>query len=471
MSKATNLYVCQDCGTTHSKWIGKCPDCGAWNTLQEEVSSYIPKGLKRDAKTPEVSFASLETSADAKDRLQIGISEFDRVCGGGIVPGSVLLVGGEPGIGKSTLLLQVAAQISKTHKTAYISGEEGLDQIRMRAQRLHVSNANVQLASETNLRRIMATLESKDPPEFVIIDSIQTMFLDSLESAPGTVAQVRTCAHELIQIAKKRNIALLIVGHVTKEGNIAGPRVLEHMVDAVLYFEGDRNYQFRILRSVKNRFGPTDEIGVFEMSQKGLMNVENPSASFITQHESTVSGTSVFAGIEGTRPLLVEVQSLVAPSSFPAPRRTVVGWDLGRLSMMIAVLESRCRISFIGKDVYLNVAGGLRLTEPAADLAVCVSLISSLSNAPLPPQTVIFGEVGLSGEVRNVSHLNVRLKEAHKLGFTKAIIPKQTQKEKVTVPTGFVIEEVCLVKDCLSLLGITSTQKRKESVDHVHELG
>ena len=474
MSKTNNIYICQECGTEHNKWIGKCPDCGGWNTLHEETVTQIPKGMKRDSKTTALEFSSLKSTSQTAERYATHVSEFDRVCGGGIVPGSVLLVGGDPGIGKSTLLLQIAAKLSGSMGCAYISGEEGLDQIRLRARRLEVEGAAVNLAAETNLRRIIATLESKDAPKVAIIDSIQTMFLDSLESAPGTVSQVRTCTQELIHVAKKRNISLILVGHVTKEGNIAGPRVLEHMVDTVLYFEGDRNHQFRILRSVKNRFGPTDEIGVFEMSQLGLSEVENPSASFINRQDMNVSGVSVFAGMEGSRPLLVEIQTLVAPSPLATPRRTVLGWDPGRLAMIIAVLEARCGISFYGKDVYLNVAGGLKIAEPAADTAVALSLLSSLSNTPIPPNIIAFGEIGLSGEVRAAPLSNTRLKEAHKLGFKGALLPKQKKKEKFSVPSTFVIQEISLLKECLDFLGIDkkSIKAAKKDVPHgIHELG
>ncbi len=464
MSKSTTFYVCNECGTHHPKWVGKCPDCGGWNSLQEEIISSVPKGLKRDLSTKPLEFHELKSEATPPSRYTTGINEFDRVCGGGLVPGSVLLVGGDPGIGKSTLLLQVAAMLSKTEKCVYISGEEGLDQIRLRANRLQVNNAPIQLASDTDLRRIIAALETKDPPRLVIIDSIQTMYLDNLESAPGTVAQVRTCAQELIRVAKKSNIVLVVVGHVTKEGNIAGPRVLEHMVDTVLYFEGDRGHQFRILRSVKNRFGPTDEIGVFEMTNLGLQQIENPSAAFISQYRDGVNGSCIFAGMEGTRPLLVEIQSLVAPTSLGTPRRTVIGWDSGRLSMVIAVLEARCGVSFAGKDVYLNVAGGLRILEPAADLAVAASLLSSLSGEPIPADYVVFGEIGLSGEIRHVGQVSARLKEAEKLGFKGAIMPQQNKKEDLSSSKKFALKELRALAEIFEFFSLTpaTSDKRKE---------
>lgn len=468
MSKATTLYVCNECGTQHPKWVGKCPDCGGWNSLHEEVISSIPKGLKRDLSTKPLTFHNLKGDIAPPPRHITGISEFDRVCGGGLVPGSVLLVGGDPGIGKSTLLLQVAAMLSKTEKCVYISGEEGLDQIRLRAERLKVADAPIQLASDTDLRRIIAALETKDSPRLAIIDSIQTMYLDTLESAPGTVAQVRTCAQELIRLAKKSNIVLVLVGHVTKEGNIAGPRVLEHMVDTVLYFEGDRGHQFRILRSVKNRFGPTDEIGVFEMTSLGLQQIENPSAAFISQYREGVNGSCIFAGIEGTRPLLVEIQSLVAPSSLGTPRRTVIGWDSGRLSMVIAVLEARCGVSFAGKDVYLNVAGGLRILEPAADLAVAASLLSSLSGEPILEDYVVFGEIGLSGEIRHVGQIAARLKESEKLGFKGAIMPRQNKKEDLSSSKKFALKELKTLAEIFELVSYRQPSPKKEEYHGIY---
>ncbi|HMA51104.1 MAG TPA: DNA repair protein RadA, partial [Magnetospirillaceae bacterium] len=359
-------------------------------------------------------------------RLVTGIAELDRVCGGGLVPGSALLIGGDPGIGKSTLLLQATAALAQQTTCVYISGEEAVDQVRLRARRLDLVHSPVQLASATNLRDIIASLDTGTPPNVVVIDSIQTMYLDSLDSAPGTVAQVRSCAAELIRVAKRRGFVLLLVGHVTKDGQIAGPRVLEHMVDATLYFEGERGHAFRILRAVKNRFGATDEIGVFEMSDRGLEGVANPSALFLAERRGNISGSCVFAGIEGSRPMLVEIQALVSPnSSGGSPRRAVIGWDSGRLAMVMAVLDTRCGLALGGNDVYLNVAGGLRVGEPAADLAVAAALLSSASDVPVPADMVVFGEIGLSGEVRAVGQAEVRLKEAAKLGFARALTPAQ----------------------------------------------
>lgn len=432
MARKSTQYVCQACGECFSKWTGKCESCQSWNTLVEEAApEVLPKGLG-SGKGRKIDFTSLEGQSEDAPRLVTEIAEFDRVTGGGLVPGSVLLVGGDPGIGKSTVLLQVAAAISKKGKCAYISGEEAIDQVRLRAQRLGVEKCQVDLASTTNVRDIVSTLDDPQGPDVAIIDSIQTMYMDTLDSTPGTVSQVRGCSQELIRVAKRRGVTVILVGHVTKEGVIAGPRVLEHMVDTVLYFEGERGHQFRILRSVKNRFGATDEIGVFEMTDKGLMEVPNPSALFLTARQGQVSGASVFAGIEGTRPILVEVQALVAPSNLATPRRAVVGWDHNRLSMILAVLEARCGVNFVGRDVYLNVAGGLRVTEPAADLAVAAALLSSLSNIPTPHDAIFFGEIGLSGEVRMVGQQDARLKEAQKLGFQEAFIPTVSKGKKIS---------------------------------------
>ena len=395
--------------------------------------------------------------------MVVGNSEFDRVTGGGLVSGSAILVGGDPGIGKSTILLQVAGAISKEDTCAYISGEEAVDQVRMRADRLGLKKAEVQLAAATNVRDIVATLDVKNPPRLVIIDSIQTMYLDNLDSAPGSVSQVRSSADTLIRLAKRRGFSLILVGHVTKEGNIAGPRVLEHMVDTVLYFEGERSHQFRLLRAIKNRYGPTDEIGVFEMTDAGLMQVENPSALFLAERQEQVSGASVFAGIEGTRPVLVEIQALVAPSSLGTPRRAVIGWDSGRLAMVLAVLEARCGISLAGRDVYLNVAGGLRINEPAADLAVAAALVSATLDQPLLVNTVIFGEIGLSGEVRSVSQPDLRMNEAAKLGFSSAWAPPSQGKrrKKNAVDSGkFHITEMRKLQDMVGLFDLSRNAPR-----------
>ena len=431
MAKSKTNYVCQNCGAVTSKWAGKCESCNEWNCITEEITEVLPKGLGSvggsSKKGRSIEFVDLKgQSADRIPRMQSGIKEFDRVTGGGLVPGSAILTGGDPGIGKSTLLLQVVCALSnRGQRCVYISGEESVDQVRLRADRMGLSNSKVELASATSVRDIVASLEdNQNPIKLAVIDSIQTMYVDTVESAPGTVTQVRTSAQEIIRVAKKRNIAVIFVGHVTKDGQIAGPRVLEHMVDTVLYFEGDRSHQFRILRGVKNRFGATDEIGVFEMANEGLVEVENPSALFLSQRQSDVAGSAVLAGLEGTRPVLVEVQALVAPSAMSNPRRAVIGWDSSRLAMVLAVLEARCGLQFSGADIFLNIAGGIRIAEPAADLAVAAALISSLSGVPLPNETVFFGEIGLAGEVRMVAQPDVRLKEAAKLGFEQAVIPK-----------------------------------------------
>ncbi len=456
MARASAQYVCQECGTVAAKWAGRCDACGGWNSMVEEAAPQsVPKGLGK-AKGHRIAFQGMDGDAPEAPRHVTGTGEFDRVCGGGLVPGSAVLVGGDPGVGKSTLMLQVAARLSRHAPTVYISGEEAVEQLRLRARRLGLGHCAVALAAATNVRDIVASLDTANPPAAVIIDSIQTMFIDSLESAPGTVAQVRASAQELIRLAKRRGFALLLVGHVTKEGLIAGPRVLEHMVDTVLHFEGERGHQFRMLRAVKNRYGATDEIGVFEMTDAGLGEVANPSALFLADRDSPVSGACVFAGMEGTRPLLVEIQSLIAPSSLGTPRRAVVGWDSGRLAMLLAVLQARCGLSTGGADVYLNVAGGLRIGEPAADLAVAAALLSSLADRPVPGETVVFGEVGLSGEVRPVIHAEGRLKEAAKLGFTRAIVPRRRRDKGKTGEAGttMTIDTVGHLSDLLGIFGI-----------------
>jgi DNA repair protein RadA/Sms len=432
LAKPARNYVCQSCGAAFPKWAGKCEACGAWNSIVEEPSvDNVPKGLS-GKRGKGVTFVALDGDVPQTIRRPTGIAEFDRVTGGGLVRGSAVLIGGDPGIGKSTLLLQVVTAL-KGVRSAYISGEEAVEQVQLRARRLGLgpeakipaNEIQTELAAATSLRDIMASLDRADAPEVVVIDSIQTLYLDSLDSAPGTVAQVRTCSAELIRLAKLRGFTLLLVGHVTKEGQIAGPRVLEHMVDTVLYFEGERGHHFRILRSVKNRFGPANEIGVFEMSDRGLAEVPNPSALFLAERHGNISGVSVFAGIEGTRPVLVEVQALVSPSPLATPRRAVVGWDTARLAMILAVLETRCGLGMAGSEVYLNIAGGLRITEPAADLSVALALISSLSDRSVPTDLIAFGEIGLSGEVRMVAQAETRLKEAAKLGFKRAILPRR----------------------------------------------
>ena len=428
MARDGAVYVCQSCGAAQTKWAGQCPACQAWNTLVEEVQSRPPGALapSKATKTRGLAFQDLQSETAAPPRLITGVEEFDRVCGGGVVPGSAILVGGDPGVGKSTLLLQVAGEASRRGVAcAYISGEEAVEQIRARAQRMGLADAPVQLAAETSLRDIVDGLK-KSRFDLVVIDSIQTLWSDAHEAGPGSVTQVRAATGELVRLAKSRGVAVILVGHVTKEGTIAGPRVIEHMVDAVLAFEGERGYPFRILRAAKNRFGATDEIGVFEMGDAGLSEVKNPSALFLDTSGERAAGAAVFAGIEGSRPVLVEFQALVAPSAYGTPRRAVVGWDSGRLAMVLAVLETRCGLGLGNRDVYLNVAGGLRINEPAADLAAAAALASSALDVALPQDCVIFGEVSLSGDVRPVSRMESRLKEAAKLGFKRAFAPADT---------------------------------------------
>ncbi|MEX6634672.1 DNA repair protein RadA [Hyphococcus lacteus] len=427
MAKNTDTYVCQSCGAIYGKWAGRCEACGEWNSIELETSEAGPPGSlsqnPAQSKGKKVEFTSLSGTIEEAPRLPTGNAEFDRACGGGLVPGSALLIGGDPGVGKSTLLLQVASGLAKRGaNVAYISGEEATAQIRLRAKRLGVENEPVNLASATSLRDILATLKAEQP-DAVIIDSIQTLWSDALPAAPGTVTQVRSCAQELVRFAKSTGTIVLLVGHVTKDGQIAGPRVVEHMVDGVLYFESEQGRDFRILRAVKNRFGAAHEIGVFEMSTDGLREVANPSELFLSSGNTPVSGAAVFAGIEGTRPVLVEIQALVSPSSLATPRRSVVGWDSARLSMILAVLDTRAGLDFGRNDVFLNVAGGLRIAEPAADLAAAAALCSSLFDSPLPRDCVVFGEIALSGAVRPVNQSDARLKEAKKLGFAGALGP------------------------------------------------
>ena len=429
MAKSTTTFTCSACGASSTKWSGRCDGCGDWNTISEDtgLSTSGPTGKASKSigarRGSTIELTDLATEEAPPPRTHSGMNELDRVLGGGLVPSSAILVGGDPGIGKSTLLLQAAAQFANAGlKTIYVSGEEANAQVRMRAKRLGLADAPVKLAAETNLRNILTTLEV-EKPQLVIIDSIQTMWSDTVDSAPGSVSQVRSAAHELTTFAKRNGISVVLVGHVTKDGQIAGPRVVEHMVDTVLYFEGERGHQFRILRAVKNRFGPSDEIGVFEMTGRGLSQVTNPSALFLSERGEPSPGSVVFAGVEGTRPVLVELQALVAPSPHSQPRRTVVGWDGGRLAMILAVLESRCGIPFTGLDVYLNVAGGMKISEPAADLAVAAALVSAREDSALPEGAVVFGEISLSGALRPAPQTENRLKEAQKLGFTSAIAP------------------------------------------------
>src|SRR5215204_3605067 len=432
MAKPKTRYTCQACGSISSRWQGQCPDCSEWNTLVQEsaeVSSIFAAKHNLQGGGRTIQLVGLDHPVALPERIATGIAEFDRAIGGGIVPGSAMLVGGDPGIGKSTLLLQVAARLaSEGRRVVYVSGEEAANQVRLRALRLGLGGAPVELAAATSVRDILTTLGDGEPPALLVIDSIQTMHSDLIEGAPGTVSQVRASAQELVRFAKQRDTALVLVGHVTKDGTIAGPRVLEHMVDTVLSFEGERSHQYRILRAMKNRFGGTDEIGVFAMEREGLTEVPNPSVLFLTQRGEPVSGTSIFPALEGSRPVLVEIQALtVRLASGATPRRAAVGWDSGRLAMILAVLEARCGLNFATAEVYLNVAGGYRLTDPAADLAVAAALISALSERPVPQEAIVMGEIALSGEVRPVAHAGLRLKESSKLGFDRGWAPSGTE--------------------------------------------
>ena len=430
MAKDGAIYVCQSCGAVHGKWSGQCGACGNWNTIIEESRSAPPGAMKPAAtsRARGIQFESLQSDTPEPPRIVTGVAEFDRVCGGGVVPGSAILLSGDPGVGKSTLLLDVAGRAAlRGVRVAYISGEEAVEQIRARARRMGLAEAPVSLASATALREILGTLK-REKFDIVIVDSIQTLWSDAHEAGPGSVTQVRACAGEMVRLAKAHGIAVILVGHVTKDGQVAGPRVVEHMVDAVMTFEGERGYPFRILRAGKNRFGATDEIGVFEMGDAGLTEVANPSALFLGEGKDRAPGAAVFAGIEGSRPVLVEIQALVSKSAYGTPRRAVIGWETGRLAMVLAVLEARCGLGFGDQDVYLNVAGGLRINEPAADLAAAAALISSVTDVPLPQGCIVFGEISLSGEVRAVGRAEARLREAQKLGFDHALSPTLTVK-------------------------------------------
>lgn len=441
MARLRTQFICQACGSVTARWAGKCDACGAWNTIVEEGTSggigSGPQALRSPRKGRPVALASLSGEIEEAPRIRSGIDELDRATGGGFVPGSALLIGGDPGIGKSTLLMQAAASLARRgHRVVYVSGEEAVAQVRLRAQRLAAASAPVELAAETNVEDIIATLAQGPRPDLVVLDSIQTLWTDAADSAPGTVTQVRAAAQAMIRLAKSTGTAIVLVGHVTKDGQIAGPRVVEHMVDAVLYFEGEGGHHYRILRTVKNRFGPTDEIGVFEMSDGGLREVANPSELFLGERHAAAPGAAVFAGMEGTRPLLVEIQALVAPSTLGTPRRAVVGWDSARLAMVLAVLEAHCGLRFSQHDVYLNVAGGYRIAEPAADIAVAAALVSSRAGLALPADCVYFGELSLSGAVRSVAHAQQRLKEAEKLGFGRAVLPPGGEDPPVGLASG-----------------------------------
>jgi DNA repair protein RadA/Sms len=420
MPKLTTKYVCQNCGAVYSRWMGKCEQCGEWNSLVEEVTTKLPSGAKTGAAAakPE-KLAQVQTSK--LPRVTSGISEVDQVLGGGIVPGSVLLLSGDPGIGKSTIVLQIAAQVAATTPVLYVSGEESAAQVKMRAERLGVEPGQMDLLAETDIDTVAATMENGNY-KFVIIDSIQTMATSALSGSPGTVGQITASAQVLQGLAKRRGIATLIIGHVTKEGNIAGPKILEHLVDVVLYLEGEKYGAFKALRGIKNRFGSTSEVGIFEMSETGLTPVANPSAALLAERQLS-AGSVVLATLEGTRPLLVEVQALVTSTAFGYPKRAAAGFDLNRLNLLVAVMTKHSRLNLSSSDIYVNVVGGLRVSEPAADLAIILSIASAFKDAQIPAGLVTFGEVGLSGEIRSVSQVARRLNEATRLGYEQAVGP------------------------------------------------
>ena len=429
-SRLESYYTCQNCGTVTPRWSGRCGSCGAWNTLVEEIQE------KRTRKQNTRAAVITTLAGDLQDtvRLESGIDEFDRVTGGGITPGSALLIGGAPGIGKSTLLLQVAAALATQDTTCvFVSGEEAIGQLRLRARRLGLQKAPVHLTVETSIHNLLAALKAQKPPALLVVDSIQTMWSDMLDSAPGTVGQVRACTQELLHYGKKHNAAIILVGHVTKEGLLAGPRVIEHMVDTVLYFEGERNHQFRLLRSIKNRYGPTGELGVFEMTDTGLHSATDPASLFLEDNDTSTSGTSILAGMEGTRPMFVEIQSLCAPGLPGTPHRSTVGCDPWRLAMILAVLDTRCGLSLRDRDIYLNAAGGMKVTEPASDLAIAAALISFAKGTPLPPQCALFGEISLSGAIRPVIQTPARIREAEKLGFQTLLTPPHKNPENTSI--------------------------------------
>ncbi|MDA8432351.1 MAG: DNA repair protein RadA [Nitrospiraceae bacterium] len=452
MAKTKTFYQCQSCGHSSAKWLGKCPDCGSWNSFVEEKTAPAGRrtsGIEALGKTEPVALGAIDTIAE--NRTPTGMQEFDRVLGGGVVPGSVILVGGDPGIGKSTLLLQTFSGLSKkSGRLLYVSGEESPRQIKMRADRLGVNCDNIILLPETSLEGILEAAV-KLAPEAMVVDSIQTVYTQEMLSAPGSVGQVRECAAKLMLFAKRSSVPVFIVGHVTKEGTIAGPRVLEHIVDTVLYFEGDRGHSYRILRTIKNRFGSTNEIGVFEMSDSGLREVDNPSELFLSERPQNVSGSIVVASLEGTRPLMVEVQALVSQTNFGMPRRTSIGVDFNRVNLLIAVLEKRAGLHLGGMDIFINVVGGLKILEPAVDLGIIATLSSSVREVPVDPRTCVFGEVGLSGEVRAVAQAEARLREASKIGFRKAIVPAGNV-EKIKNGQGLEIIGVRDVEACIEAL-------------------
>ncbi len=444
MARQKTIYSCQQCGFQSPKWLGRCPDCQQWNTLVEEqpvTASNHSRALPQPGKPQKF----VEVNSSEEDRLSCGMSELDRTLGGGVVPGSLILVGGDPGIGKSTLLLQAFARLAENGTALYVTAEESAKQVKLRADRLGIKTDNLYLLAETSLEQIKLRIKELQPA-FLVIDSIQTIFTSSLDSAPGSVSQVRECTGQLMIQAKGDGLPTFLVGHVTKDGAIAGPRVLEHMVDTVLYFEGDPGHPYRILRAVKNRFGSTNEIGVFEMQEQGLREVSNPSELFLAERPTQSAGSAVVASLEGTRPLLVEIQALVSSSSFGTPQRTAIGIDHKRVALLIAILEKKVELSLSGQDIFINVAGGVRLDEPAVDLAVIAALASSHLDKVINPNLVLFGEVGLTGEIRAISQPELRVNEAARLGFTQCILPKGNLKN-IDVP------------DTIKLIGISHTSE------------
>ena len=450
MQKVKTFFQCQACGHMSPKWLGRCPDCGAWNSFTEEKKETVARHtslLAHLGKSEPQPLSSIKP--ESGHRISTGINELDRVLGGGVVSGSVILIGGDPGIGKSTLLIQTLSGISERYGSVlYASGEESPEQIKIRAERLSINSGKIILLAETSLESVV-NAASKLNPKVLVVDSIQTVYAEDITSAPGSVSQVRECASKLMLFAKKSDIPVFIVGHVTKDGSIAGPRVLEHIVDTVLYFEGDSGHAYRLLRTVKNRFGSTNEIGIFEMSDSGLLEVENPSELFLLERPLNVSGSTVVATVEGTRTLMVEIQSLVSQTNFGMPRRTTIGVDYNRVNLLVAVLEKKVGMHLGGMDIFVNVVGGLKIIEPAVDLGVVTTIASSLRDVPVDPRLFVFGEVGLSGEIRAVAHAETRIKEASKIGFRRAVIPNGNY-EKIKGDFGLQITGVKNVEDCLA---------------------
>ncbi len=462
MAKSKTAYVCQNCGYESAKWYGKCPECGQWNTMEEQLKSLAPMGGKAAQAAPVVTNLEVSTidaiSSAEENRFHTDLSELDRVLGGGIVKGSVIMLSGEPGIGKSTLLLQICKFLCQGLRVLYISGEESARQIKLRAMRLGVESPNLFLATTTDIDHVVAAID-KVHPDIAIIDSIQTMSLSDLQSSPGSVTQVRECTQRLIYTAKSADIPIFIVGHVNKDGAIAGPKVLEHMVDCVLYFEGERHLAYRILRAVKNRYGSTNEIGVFEMTDRGLTEVANPSMMMLSGRPVNVSGTCVTCLMEGSRPILAEVQALVTKTAFGNPRRTATGFDFNRMALLLAVLEKRCGYFFGSLDAYINVVGGLRLDEPASDLSVALALVSNLTDRLIPDDLIAIGEIGLAGEVRAVNHIQNRVSEAYRLGFVRCMVPRHNLSQLNTeqMPDLEVIP-VSSINEACKIIGRNKTE-------------